>query len=544
VVYRSNPTLNNLDKAWLTWRQTGITILAVTALICLQVLLTEVMGDKGSNEVDVLPLARQYADSNWLPQDWYLRQPPGYRLLFQALFGWLIVNWGFLLTCLVGRIMCYSLVAAGIVLIGRRMGLSPLLMLLAIAFFLQNQSLVAGEWLVGGLEAKSVAYGLVLLAIGLMLEGRYLLMALLLGLATSFHVLVGIWAFLTVLVWLVLKQKSFLTGIQFFGLFVPLYFTASAFGIGAAVKQLITPTPTGSVLPSYVYVFVRLPHHLNPMSWPAGWWVKPLAYMLVLTLSIGILWYQQSKKSLQLSREHVARIRLAEFTLLSMVPFIVGLAISPFDSNGSLLQYYPFRLGDVMLPLNTCLLFACVLKETLMGKRRWLLLICILLLSWKCSTQSVSFKNQLLALREFPSQEQNVDPQWRALCTWIRDYTPRDATVLTPPVEFSNFTWLAERASIVKFKLFPQNKQGIPSWYERISDLGGDLSKWLQATPTHRISQFEEILTHNYNHLATDEVKSLMVKYHSNFFVAHAQQQLDLPIVYSNSLYTLYTRSN
>jgi hypothetical protein len=48
------------------------------------------------------------------------------------------------------------------------------------------QSVVAYEWLVGGLEPKSVAYGLLLLAIGLMLGGRYRWMALMLGLATHF----------------------------------------------------------------------------------------------------------------------------------------------------------------------------------------------------------------------------------------------------------------------------------------------------------------------------------------------------------------------
>lgn len=518
-------------------------ILAVTALITLELLLVQLMGDRGSNEVDVLPLARHYADSSWIPGDWYLNQPPGYRLLFQALFGKLAAGWGFLATCLIGRLICYTLVASGIVLIGQKLGLSLHWLLLAVVLFLSNQSLAAGEWLVGGLEAKSVAYGLVLLAIGLMLDGRFVQMILALGLATSFHVLVGVWAFLAVVAWLSLRQKTFLMGIRFLGLLTPLYLISGAFGVGAVIEQLFTPTPTGSVIPSQVYVFLRLPHHLNPLSWPAKWWLDSIIYMLVLAVSVALFcyWRQSHKLSGLFRRQHVARVGLAEFTLLSMVPFVLGLAIAPFDAQGSLLQYYPFRLGDVMLPLNACLLFACVLEQAFTGRMRQLLLLgCVAFLSWKCATQIVTFKNQLLALPEFPNLEQNIAPQWQGLCNWVRNHTPQNATVITPPVEFADFTWLAERATVAKFKLLPQSKAGIIDWYERISDLGGDLSHWLQATPDFGKGEIEEALTNTYNSLTTEQAAALMTKYQADYFVTRVEHQLNLPTVYSNSLYVLY----
>jgi hypothetical protein len=58
--------------------------LAVTAFLSLKLLLDSNMGGSGWNEVDVLPLAKHYADPTWIPGDWYLNQPPGYRLLFHA----------------------------------------------------------------------------------------------------------------------------------------------------------------------------------------------------------------------------------------------------------------------------------------------------------------------------------------------------------------------------------------------------------------------------------------------------------------------------
>ncbi len=98
--------------------QIGIRVLAVMAFINLKFLLNDNMGS--TNEVDVLPLAKQYVDPSWIPKDWYLNQPPGYRLLFETLFGRLIVAWGFLATSVVGRLICYGLVVLGLVLIGRR----------------------------------------------------------------------------------------------------------------------------------------------------------------------------------------------------------------------------------------------------------------------------------------------------------------------------------------------------------------------------------------------------------------------------------------
>ncbi len=211
----------NLDGA-------GFRVLVVIAFLSFKFLPDSNMGS--TNEVDVLPLAHQYADSSWIPEDWYLNQPPGYRLLFETLFGKLIVAWGFLATSILGRLICYGLVASGLVLIGQRLNLNLPLLLLAVGLFVyinHDQGAAAFEWLIGGLEAKLVAYGLVLLAIGLMLKGYYRPMALMLGLATSFHVLVGGWAFITALGWLALKWRTRLS-IKNFGLLLGIYLGSSA----------------------------------------------------------------------------------------------------------------------------------------------------------------------------------------------------------------------------------------------------------------------------------------------------------------------------
>ncbi len=497
----------------------------------------------GWNEVDVLPLAKQYADPTWIPGDWYLNQPPGYRILFQTLFGKLAVVWGLLATSIIGRLLCYGLVASGLVLLGRKLGLSLLSLLLAVGLFLyvnRYQGIVAYEWLVGGLEPKSVAYGLILLAIGLMLEGRYRPMALMLGLATSFHVLVGGWAFLTVVAWLILRRRNHFRNIWSLGSILLIYLAASALAIRPVLEQLFSSTPTASLAPSYIYVFLRLPHHLNPLSWSSDWWIRPLIYLLVLGGSVAMLRRkQQFEKSVM---NYATCMGLAEFTVLTLVPFVLGLAIAPIDSQGKLLQYYPFRLGDIMLPLNTCLLFACALEQTLSDRaKRVFFVVCLVLLSLVCSIQAVSFHKQLVALHEFPGAQQKVDSEWKAMCTWVRNNTPKNSVVVSPPVEFTNFTWLAERPTIAKFKLLPQTKAGILAWHKRLGDLSGEVSTWTTIKSEH-LTQFQigDVLTNGYNNLTTDQAEKLMVQYRSDYFVTRIGHQLGLPIAYQNSLYILY----
>ncbi len=66
---------------------------------------------------------------------------------------------------------------------------------------------MAGEWIVGGIEAKGFAWALVLWAMQALIRGRWNLALVLIGAATSLHVVVGGWAaVLTALVWLALPR--------------------------------------------------------------------------------------------------------------------------------------------------------------------------------------------------------------------------------------------------------------------------------------------------------------------------------------------------
>ena len=406
---------------------------------------------------------------------------------------------------------------------------------MAIALFvLANnpvQGMAANESIIGGLEAKAVAYGFVMVAISLMLGNFFYWMALLLGLATSFHVLVGGYAFLSAIACLILRQNRRPT-IRKLGIIFLIYLAASAFAIRPVIKQLLAPTPEGNLTPSYIYVFLRLPHHLNPLAWSENWWIAPVAYFLILWLSITVIWLNRSSKNF--SAQYLPAIELFKFTLISLVPFVIGLIAAPFDSQGRLLQYYPFRLGDVVLPLHACLLLACALNQTFIGKwRRVLLAICIVILGMLLSLKAQPFKTQLLSLRNFPTEEANVQEQWKEICFWIRNHTPQEATIIASPTwETASLSWLSERATIANIKLLPQSKAGIIAWHGRLRDLSGEPFEDLQD------------VAKNYGRLRTDQVEKLMVKYNAEYFIAKTEHQLELPVAYRNSRFILYQRDH
>ena len=521
----------------LLWQAT-----VLTGFLSLRLLLVQNLGSSSWNEVDVLPLARHYADPSWLSQDWYLSQAGGYRLLFEFTVGWLVVTYGFLATSIIGRLCCYGLVAIGLVLIGQQLRLSLPFLLLATIFFAGQgviQGAIAGEWMVGGLEAKAVAYGLILIAVALMLSGRYLGMTLLLGLATSFHVLVGGWAFLTTLGWFCLRPSHRLSKLkEMYLLLLLLYVAASAFALPAVVQQLSASSPESAIAPAYIYVFLRLPHHLNPLSWHWLFWTKPIVCLLLLGASMV-----QIKRQANLQgwlAAHFARLGLAEFALVSLIPFIGGLAIAPFDSQGQWLQYYPFRFADVMLPLTACLLVACVLESRLGGKH--LSRLCVILL-FIVGVQTALFTQELLALRQFPSEQQAVDPQWKVMSEWIRFHTPKDATIVSDPVQLANFTLLTERSTIAKFKLFPQTQAQILEQYERLDDLSGNqVSAYLDKGKVNK-PETMQVLSTGFEQLNTSQAEALMNKYHASYFLTNLEHDLNLEVAYRCDPYILYAKS-
>ena len=517
----------------------------VLIFLSLRLLLDGNMNGLVWNEVDVLPLAKQFVAPSWVASDWYLNTETNYRYLFQIIFGSCIVHFGFFATSIIGRLVCYALVAWGLVLLGEKSGLSLIYLLVATVIITYQGSLqgaLAGEWFVGGLEAKAVAYGLILIAIPLMLSRRYILMTLLLGLATSFHVLVGGWAFITTLGWFCFRPQQRLGKLgQSAWLLLVIYLAASIFAIPATFHQLLNSSTTGNISASFIYVFLRLPHHLNPFAWHPILWLKFFVYIWLWSLCMISL--KKKADSQGWNMETHARFELAEFTLIALIPFGAGMLISLFDHQGEWLQYYPFRFGDIMLPLTTCLLVAYNLQSQLIIEKHKFRCLLLVLLGFILFAQMGVFTQRAIAYQDFPVQQQEVTPQWKLMSEWIHNHTEQDAIIISHPWHLANFTWLTERATVVKLKMFPQTSQAIVEYYERLNDLsGGTLGDIYFGEEELEQRKIVKAISAGFSSLNTSQVSQLMTKYKSNYFLTDESHHLDLPIIHAQTPYVLYGR--
>jgi hypothetical protein len=522
------------------------TAIGIWFILCVRFVFHRILGSTSVNEGDVLPLARQFVDPQWMPQDWYLNQPAGYRFLFSSIAGHAIGGIGWVATSVIGRSLCFALLAIGLVWMAQRLKLSMLMVwFVSAAWVTFGQSAIAGEWIAQSLEAKAMAYGFVFLAIGCLLHHHYRWMGVLLGVATSFHVLVGGYAFLAaggVYGLNVLHASKYRVGLQTLGL----YIVGSSFAIPAVIRQVVSmfqPQDVTTVSASAIYVFLRLPHHLNPLSWDATQWIEMALFLVVFNLALLLLrrgWLQRSPLS-QEQREAVNT--LATVTAFSLVPFVLGLLIAPFDMEGKWLQFYPFRFGDVMLPLSTYLLMGLLLQNIGQARSRRMMVIAPLLgLGLFFGNYSSQFLSDLSSVRQFPSQHPEISRPWYTLCQWVRQSTPEDATLITSPADYEEFTWLTERATVAKLKFLPQSEAGIQEWAERLRQLS-DRSDVITIDRHHGHTDIiREQLREGYTRLQTDDAIALMDRYDADYFVTERNHQLDLPVVYRNRRFLIYQR--
>lgn len=614
------------DGESIHWREVLLCTVAVFMTLALFQLFSQNMG---GNEVDVLPLARQFADPAWLPNDWYLNQPPGYRLLFQLLAGNLASRIGFLWTSIMGRATCLLMFSVGLGLIAEKLKLKPIFLifalliytslhlyrgavpsvgvyypgfiearigqanteilfwvffeasacLFAVTLLIKKQilpwtlclllwsalmladnrpySIVANEWFTGGLEAKSVAYGIVFMGIALAFRRKYYLASLLFGLATSFHVLAGGYAAITFFLFVLLRARSFLADIRTAVSLLGLYILGSVFAIPAVVKQLLSSSVSSSsgedFSASSIYVFTRLPHHLNPAAWPSHWPFNLFIYLFVLIASVKFIDTIQfrnsplfssgkSPESNAFSTDSV--FDLFYFTLLSLIPFAIGISLAPFDKSGSILQYYLFRFGDAMLPLSTAMLFSlgiqCTLGQSATSVRKSLYFLVILFISISLMLGFDALKKDLRTLSDFPK----LSPELSQLYGWVKTDTSKEDIFIFPPAGFENFSWICERNLIVNFKLLPQSKQGIFEWSQRITDLMGGSTEWqnnVSAKSSDTFSHFSNLSKLAYRKLDTEYVEGLLKKYEAQYFVSDPEHPILLPAVFKNDAYIVYT---
>ncbi|HSV98508.1 MAG TPA: DUF6798 domain-containing protein [Spirochaetota bacterium] len=508
--------------------------LTVFIILILNLLLKNILG---VNENVVLAEARHFGDPSWIPNDWFLNQYIGYRLLFNAIFGQLAMILPLYLVSIAGRLVIYFLFAIVIEKISRTLKIHLALIIPALVLFVSFQSIVAREWMIGGVETKSFAYICALGALVALAHRRYRPMFLLTGLAASFHILVGIYAAFSLGVAILLTFNSHSDRIKEIFLAVPYALMTAVPAIYAVGQYLYDSASVDALKAATIYVIERNPHHTFPEAWTRPWVARFSASCMLFA---GILAF---------SRRPARRV-FAAYGLGSAVLFCAGLVLY-HSGNYAWLKLYWFRHPDVIIPLLGFFLLAALMSEPLKSEsapgterktiinkpalQKTALVIALLLSTAGMVKSAYVFSRHIVKIAgsERPFYLAHLEPNLREALLWIKGNTPADAMFLVSPA-IDEFYISAERAMFVSFKHSPQTDSDNIEWYNRILLLNNG------KIPAKRGFKMVREIDQSFYDLETATINEIAKRYSLDYYLGKSERKRPYRIAYDNDNYTLY----
>ena len=567
-----NANTTHDDSTQLTARQMRWQSLAEVVLIVLVFFVATGDVAPNVNESHYLCRLKHFWNPTWCTGDLFLDSADT-QVLFIWFFGWVTKFVSLTATAWIGRVVAWTAIAWAWQRLSWRIVPRRFAAVLSAALFLAfNLYLhLAGEWVVGGVEAKCFAFALVLWALREMIDRRWNWCWLLLGCATAFHPLVGGWCgLLCAAIWLIDGRRE-----QNLWSILPGLFSGGAIGLIGVVPALLLTwgVPAETVAEATrIYVFDRLPHHLAPLSMPAeevrrrvfghGALVLALCALTIILRRMRATNSQQERAPGRIpSSQYEAYRRIALFALGAVQIALVGFAIELALTNqpllaAKMLRYYWFRTTDFATAMTVALQLTALIVLGLDARRAWakpLLLASICFAGWFLGDKSwprwpVRFpqaNNEAVETRPWPplpqiafpnqippSDKKIVDyPGWVEVCDWIATNTPPNALFVTPRLNCT-FKWRTGRPEVVNRKDIPQDAAGIVEWHDRLKDI--------YTTQFGGVDQSVDSV----GALGTDRVRELAAKYHAQFVLSDRTQLLQLPVVYRNEEYVVYRIAN
>jgi len=483
------------------------------------------------NEPYYLGKAIHFWNSDWIRGDFFLKSADTHSVFYFTL-GWLSRWLSPTALAWTGRLLTWVLLAWA----WRRLSFAivprPWCSVLTAAVFvcLSEHCHMAGEWVLGGVEAKGFAYVLVLLGIEALVRNRWNRAWLLLGAAAAFHVLVGGWSVVAAgIAWLVLgKDRPALRSMW------PALLGGFVLSLPGLLPSLLLHRGTDAAVvaaANQIYVYQRLAHHLDIQQIPA-WFVFRFALLSALWLVICLLTPAQA-----------ASRRLRAFAAGTLVIVLAGLLLTPLAYldralGAALLRFYWYRLADVAIPLAAA--FAAVefitreLGRRSAGGKVWLVAAILLVAGHlgahvaRCVVPRPPPAYRLANPRS-PHYAMHYRA-WRRACDWIADSgeIPPEARFLTPRMN-QTFKWYARRAEVANWKEIPQDATAIVEWRRRIRDLcaagsKGPLPRGLDSLAERRAWR----------------LRQAGAKYGTDYAITFTRPRLPLEAVYTNRVYTIY----
>jgi hypothetical protein len=461
--------------------------------------------------VYLLYLAKEWNPS-LLSNDWTFSGPLPSHFVFNLLFGPLTLLFPLEIVGWLGRIFCWSLILLALIQVGKHFRIPLWMITLSIFFWLfYGQSIVGGEWVLGPFEAKCIAYALLFFSLNeFMHQRRIIFPSILLGLAFSFHPLVGFWGALAVGLSLVVLRYPI-------DALLKSAFCIALFALPGLVPLLTTPLDESTEAWRFVALVV-MPYHFDPFSFKP-WKLFSLPVLLCLN------WVHFTSE-----RKHHALQFLICFQAFLGLFFIMGF-LARLTDNYAILELMPCRLFPVLLPLFFFFHLMSTLQHCRSIKSGKGLVAAGLL-----ALVTIGIPTKLLVDHIKVSHE---DDQWtreerdaEEALKWIAKNTPTDAIVILPPWRKDSF-YLSQRAQIANWWVLRFDR--LTEWRERLELVAGNLANMTDGTEKAKMTQ----TTYHYNHLTAADLAALEDKYGAEYLVSSASY--GYPVLFSSGIYKVYS---
>lgn len=437
------------------------------------------------NETGYLTKAEHFWNPNAFPHDFFCNTGDAHVVFYWA-FGWL-TTLGLSLDTVawIGRTITWLLLAIAWQGLSYSVVSKPWLAILSAELFvlLTEQTHMAGEWIIGGAEAKGFAWAFVLWSLHALICGHWTLAWILAGVATSLHVVVGGWAAVCLgLVWLLsrkeIKFPSMLPGIiGWLILALPGLIYASKINQDTSYETVLAA--------SKIQVFERLPHHLFPLEFAGGYVARHLmlwAFFFLLCAGIAPTPRDRLLRRFVFSTMSLAVVGFILAWIASLGPTTADSQSPPAIFAASLLRFYWSRMSDIVVPLGVSLLSMQYLAGMFAAQhsmKRWITVLLASLIIYDAYLQLRHFSTPFytaLPITRADRDDSLTDSEdvrnWRQVCQWAADETP-PGTVFLTPMNCSTFKWYSGRDEVATWKDMPQDAKSIAKWWMRLRYIFG-----------------------------------------------------------------------
>jgi len=446
------------------------------------------------NEAHYLAKAKHYWQPAWCAGDHFLESADAH-LVFYWTFGWLTSVFSLPTVAWLGRLLTWGLLAWS----WRRLSYAALphrmasVLTACLFIFFTQRFHMAGEWVIGGVEAKGFAFAAVFLAVEAMLRGRWNATWILLGLATSFHVLVGGWSLIAAgCAWISCgglrpSVRSMLPAMAVGALFaLP--------GLIPAISLAHGTAPDIVREANRIYAFERLSHHLVFHRFPHGHMAR---HGLLLILWLAACAATPCELCTGRLGQRPLRgfvggaVALALVGIIIDQSIVIGMTFAPAAREqltavaASLLKYYWFRLSDAMLPMGAAIALVTFVRRLEVQRpaaSQWALAAVVLVAGANLAYTNFERRSDLRPGADVQMWENDASKNrgtyedWRRVCRWISDNTAPDARFITPYAQ-QTFKWYAERSEVCSRKDVPQDAARVVEWWRRHEELYPPLVK-------------------------------------------------------------------